>query len=308
MHSPPWAAATHPDWGEIGPSLREAAELYWRSCQSRRTEEEYRRCLLGFCRFCERRGVRLSGDLEYGMLMSFQASQRHVAPSTRRHRAFILRIFLRRAEAASWCRAGLAEAIVIPRLPHRYPSPGMPLSEQRRLIAGAVDSRSRALVWLLLSTGARIGELLNANWSDWQGDLLFLTGKTGTRSVPLSDPCRRALAEYLETRGRYRPDGPLLISRQGRLSKRQTATLLKGCCERAGLPPLYPHRLRHAAAARWLSHGIPVVVVAQLLGHARPSTTLDHYSSATATELLRGLAADPLWQPGTTPLERCQVP
>ncbi len=287
---------------EGGPGLIEAAELFWRGCQSRSTEAEYRQCLLRFCRFAERRRVLRCAELDVGLLLAFQASQNSLAASTRRHRGFVLRLFLRQLESANWCSPGLSQELFIPRLPRGYPRPGLPLSEQRRLLSSAPDARSRALLWLLLSTGARIGELLNASWGDWQGDVLFLCGKTGTRAVPISDSCRAVLSEYLLQRGRYRPDSPLLMSRQGGLSRRQARSLLRGCCERSGLPPLSPHRLRHAAAARWLSHGIPVVVVAQMLGHARPSTTLDHYSSATATELLVGLGADPLWgAEGTLP-------
>ncbi|MGH7666511.1 MAG: tyrosine-type recombinase/integrase [Candidatus Dormibacteria bacterium] len=293
--SAPWRIAAAPVFPAEGPSLPEAAELFWRGCQSRRTEAEYRQCLLRFAAFAARRRVFRCAQLEPALLLAFQASQNSLAPSTRRHRAFVLRLFLRQLESANWCAGGLSQELFIPRLPRQYPRPGIPLLEQRRLLQGAADARSRALLWLLLATGARIGELLGASWADWQGDVLFLSGKTGTRAVPLSDPCRAALAEYLGQRGRYRPDAPLLMSRQGRLSRRQVGSLLRSCCQRAGLAPLSPHRLRHAAAARWLSHGIPVVVVAQMLGHARPSTTLDHYSSATATELLNGLTDDPLW-------------
>ncbi|MGH7640736.1 MAG: tyrosine-type recombinase/integrase, partial [Candidatus Dormibacteria bacterium] len=238
----PWGVGVAPPAAEGGPSLIEAAELFWRGCQSKSTEAEYRQCLVRFCRFAGRRRVLRCAELEVGLLLAFQASQNSLAASTRRHRGFVLRLFLRQLESANWCSHGLSQELFIPRLPRRYPRPGLPLSEQRRLLGAAPDARSRALLWLLLSTGARIGELLSASWGDWQGDVLFLLGKTGTRAVPLSDPCRAVLTDYLGQRGRYRPDSPLLISRQGRLSRRQAGSLLRRCCERAGLPALSPHR------------------------------------------------------------------
>lgn len=64
---------------------------------------------------------------------------------------------------------------------------------------------------------------------------------------------------------------------------------------RAGRDPSgHPHRLRHSCAARSLSAGVPLALVAQQLGHRRPSTTLDHYSSLLPVDLERGIRADPL--------------
>ncbi len=37
------------------------------------------------------------------------------------------------------------------------------------------------------------------------------------------------------------------------------------------------HDLRHTAASLMLSHGVPVLVVSRMLGHSRPSITLDVY-------------------------------
>ncbi len=55
-----------------------------------------------------------------------------------------------------------------------------------------------------------------------------------------------------------------------------------------------PHVLRHAAAARWLSAGAPLVLVAQQPGHRHPSTTLDHCASLRPVDVARGLSDDPL--------------
>ena len=47
--------------------------------------------------------------------------------------------------------------------------------------------------------------------------------------------------------------------------------------EKAGLPEIRFHDLRHTAASLMLNNGIPVIVVSRRLGHAKPSTTLDIY-------------------------------
>jgi len=47
--------------------------------------------------------------------------------------------------------------------------------------------------------------------------------------------------------------------------------------ERAGLPMIRFHDLRHTAASIMLNRGVPAIVVSKRLGHAKPSTTLDIY-------------------------------
>jgi integrase len=37
------------------------------------------------------------------------------------------------------------------------------------------------------------------------------------------------------------------------------------------------HDLRHTAASLMLNHGIPVIVVSKMLGHSKPSITMDIY-------------------------------
>ena len=44
-----------------------------------------------------------------------------------------------------------------------------------------------------------------------------------------------------------------------------------------GLPRIRFHDLRHAAASLNLNHGVPVIVVMKILGHANPSTPMDIY-------------------------------
>jgi len=47
--------------------------------------------------------------------------------------------------------------------------------------------------------------------------------------------------------------------------------------EKAGLQNIRFHDLRHTAASIMLNNGIPIIVVSKILGHSRPSITLDVY-------------------------------
>ena len=47
--------------------------------------------------------------------------------------------------------------------------------------------------------------------------------------------------------------------------------------EKAGLARIRFHDLRHTAASLMLNNGIPVIVASKVLGHSKPSTTMDIY-------------------------------
>ncbi|HVD17007.1 MAG TPA: tyrosine-type recombinase/integrase [Actinomycetota bacterium] len=55
--------------------------------------------------------------------------------------------------------------------------------------------------------------------------------------------------------------------------------------ERAGLPRLRFHDLRHSAATLLLARGVHPKVVSELLGHTQIGITLDLYSHVSATML-----------------------
>jgi integrase len=48
--------------------------------------------------------------------------------------------------------------------------------------------------------------------------------------------------------------------------------------ELAGLPKMRFHDLRHTAASLLLNNKVPVIVVSSMLGHSKPSVTLDIYA------------------------------
>ena len=51
----------------------------------------------------------------------------------------------------------------------------------------------------------------------------------------------------------------------------------KRVLERAGVPRVRFHDLRHSAASLMLNNGIPVLVVSKILVYSKPSITLDIY-------------------------------
>ena len=157
--------------------------------------------------------------------------------------------------------------------------------ELRRLsarLAAHAGRRPRkvAAVRLLLLTGCRRRELLTLRWSDYREGRLFLRdGKTGPRTVWLSEPARGIL-DGLERRGRWvfpgsRTDRPCCPEWLNRFWSRVRAE--------AGLDGVRLHDLRHTHASIAMRRGETVPAIGRLLGHASPDTTLKYIHLDRAT-------------------------
>jgi len=186
--------------------------------------------------------------------------------------------------------------------------------EVKALIAAAAQAkgpkglRLQALIELLYATGLRVSELVALPEAAVARDpaLLVIAGKGGReRLVPLSEPARRAVANYRAVRAVFLPRGResrwLFPSRGagGHLTRQQVGLLLKELALTAGLDPkrLSPHVLRHAFASHLLEGGADLRVVQTMLGHADISTTqiYTHVAKARLKALVQ--THHPLAQP-----------
>jgi integrase/recombinase XerD len=143
--------------------------------------------------------------------------------------------------------------------------------------------RLACLLEVLYATGLRVSELVSLPVSAARQDarMLVVRGKGDKeRLVPLNDPSKRAMADYLallsarpghaETKWLFPSFGE-----SGHLTRQHFARDLKSLAAIAGLKPVQvsPHVLRHAFASHLLHNGADLRVVQTLLGHADISTT-----------------------------------
>jgi integrase/recombinase XerD len=174
------------------------------------------------------------------------------------------------------------------------------LSEQesRDLLAACSTPQECALLDVLRWSGVRISEACALTWADYDGrDLRVRESKTasGIRTIPVFDELRDGLAtwrSHLESRKLYRPDGPILVTRNGtpmhaqyawRLLKRTAARAgvrVKAAPDKAGhnVSAISAHTLRRTWATDMLNRGVRVEVVSHALGHADTRTTQIHYA------------------------------
>jgi len=181
------------------------------------------------------------------------------------------------AAFARWCvdQGWIAESpmahVPCPRRkerPHRYLS----RDQARALWQAATECPPRyrtenLLLLRLLGSGLRRGEVVALRWSDVDGDALRVPAiKRGRpRVVPLA-PVDVALIEALRTqRGAFSGDG----ARASRIFPYRGETLayrLRKLGERARVPHVHPHLLRHTFASWAMLEGVSASLLMQLGG------------------------------------------
>lgn len=190
--------------------------------------------------------------------------------------------------------------------------------EARRLFDALETSQSpqlKHIVAMLLLTGARLSEVLNSRWEDFDSDTKMWkieVNKSGkTRYVPLSDGAIHLLDSMPSIAGCPYPFA------NPKTGKPYTSIFYAWNVvrQRAGLSDLRIHDLRHSFASFLINRGRSIYEVQKILGHSQIRTTqrYAHLSQETLLEAantamtgLPSLANKPLepLPPDRTRLER----
>ena len=174
----------------------------------------------------------------------------------------------------------------------------------------ASGDRFEALYVLALTTGMRQGEILALKWPEVDLDsgmiqvkatlhrtragFEFLEPKTARsrRQIALTGAAVAALrghraAQIEERLGCPYWDDPELVFASEVGTPIQSPNLLRRSffplLDRAGLPRIRFHDLRHTAATLLLGQGVHPKIVSEMLGHSNIAITLDLYSHVTPT-------------------------
>lgn len=228
-----------------------------------------------------------------------QHAQRHVAdlvradrlkPKTIRNQMVPAKRMFELAIRWGYATSNPFEKIALPRQEHDEVSFLSPL-EVRRLIE-ATDPKWRALVALGAMCGLRKGECLGLPhdailWSEksiqirrslWNGQIQEPKTKRSISKMPISPTVEALLMERVVNcpasqmnlvfcRDDGSPLRPDYVNRG----------ILKPALERAGLPAVSFHGLRHSFVAGLISQNVPIKVIQELARHASIQTTLDKY-------------------------------
>jgi integrase/recombinase XerD len=181
------------------------------------------------------------------------------------------------------------------------------VTEMQAILDGCARLRDRLLWALLCETGIRVGEALGLRHEDIDAaacevSVVPRTNANGARAksgqirvIPVRPAVVRLYADYLHVEyGDLDSDYVfvnLFAQQRGRaLSYPAVYELVLRLRRHTGID-FDPHWMRHTAATRWLRDGVPVEVVAKLLGHASVATTTAIYGHLSVEDARRALAA-----------------
>jgi integrase len=178
-------------------------------------------------------------------------------------------------------------------------------SQVTQFLVASHNSRHRALYHLAVVTGSRQGELFGLKWSDlmWNSGVLYIKRqvqqvpgqgwkfiepktKSGRRSIRLGEGTLQILREHHGLQQEHKAKVGKRWQEYNLIFPSSVGTPLNPSnlridyirtLDAAGLPRIRFHDLRHTAASLMLNHGVAVIVVSKILGHAKPSTTMDIY-------------------------------
>lgn len=144
----------------------------------------------------------------------------------------------------------------------------------------------------LLSTGARLSEALKAQWShidfeqrQWRIPATNAKSKR-MRHVPLNDSALMVLRQ-LSTQGR---SDHLFINEQTGKPYKAVLKVWERLREKAGVPSLRLHDLRHQFASLLVNSGRSLYDVGTILGHSSPKVT-ERYAHLSSETLLQAASA-----------------
>jgi integrase len=170
----------------------------------------------------------------------------------------------------------------------------------------AAEHRLYPLFHLIAYRGLRRGEAVGLRWEDvhLEGRSLSITQQvvqlgwglevgepktgSGSRTVSLDDDSAAVLAtwqtkqdeERREWGAAWQHTGLVFTGEDGTgLHPAHVTDTFQAISERAGLPPIRLHDLRHTAASLALQAGVPMKVVSEQLGHSSLAITADTYTS-----------------------------
>ncbi len=163
------------------------------------------------------------------------------------------------------------------------------------------DAPKADIVRLLLFTGCRCGEILGLRRSEVGEDVLELAdSKTGPRTVFLSTDAKAVIERHPGKDSPWLFPSPL--DRKKSCSDDYVGKFWRMVRKRAGIEDVRLHDLRHSVASQAVLRGVPLPVVARLLGHSQLSMTL-RYAHVAEREI--EAAAERV---GKVIAERCEIP
>ena len=148
-------------------------------------------------------------------------------------------------------------------------------SELTRLAAALAEHDGEPgadVIWLLLLSGARKGEVLQAQWQDFNLEAAVWVKPAATTKANRAHriPLSRAAVAVLRRRAARIEDSPMVFPRT---SNSGLQRFWRGLCRAASIDGVRIHDLRHCAASILVNQGQSLPLIGSILGHTQAATT-----------------------------------
>ena len=239
---------------------------------SKSTVETYSFFIADFIEFNNGRDLHTLSNKDVELFIESIFIKRHYSVSTQRQFISAVKQFI-----VYYPNTGISNlALTRPKKGKNLPTV-LSQKEMIALLQCTKNLKHRAVLALIYSAGLRIGELLQLKLTDMhvQRKQLFIRQAKGRkdRYVSLADSFMPLLHNYLMT---YQPKVYFV---EGPIGKPYSASsirkFLSRSCKAAHIHrTVTPHTLRHSYATHLLESGVGLRHIQDLLGHAKPETTM----------------------------------
>ena len=284
------------DWAKA-PGFRKAYETFLDFTEMQkgygRTLENYKSQLAPLVRFAEKKGLDSIADLSNDLANEFICNYKHAKPNTKAQKVKVCRLFFKWAFKNWELKADNPfKSVSYPKIKKTEKSFWTPDQVEKILDAKQEDKDTPSLspefrfcIAIMAYAGFRFFEAQKADWSDFEGDFIKVTGKGGKfAKVPVSAKLRAEMERFLN--GQQMPGSGAIFS--DKVTNTATNRAIKKACAAAGIKfegRANCHRFRHSFASNILRSGASVVTTQRLLRHSTPTITLSVYSHVLKEDL-----------------------
>lgn len=178
-------------------------------------------------------------------------------------------------------------------MPHAPPPRDRYLTREEfsRLVDACVLPHVQLFVILAWSTAGRATAILELTWDrvDFQRGHIRLAKGGGRRKGRATVPMTKLAREALEAAAAIKTCDHVI--EWGGKPLRSMKRSFETACRLGGIEDATPHVMRHSAAVRMAEDGVPIIEIAQFLGHTDPTVTYRVYARFSPDHLRRAANA-----------------
>ncbi|MFZ3301653.1 MAG: tyrosine-type recombinase/integrase [Microgenomates group bacterium] len=197
-----------------------------------------------------------------------------------------VKTFFRWMVENNYLTVDLSKSVTHPKVESSMPKFLTPLEYRALRDVVKADSRISAMIELILQSGLRISEVANMKTHDLTDETLRIEGYATQpeRTIPLNKPAKDALDKYMIERPKVESEY-VFISKTGKpLAVRNIRASVDRFIQKAELPKYSVNDLRTTFIVENIKNGVDLILISQVSGHKRLSTTERYLNLAGVKE------------------------